>query len=68
MANAPNRDREQLLLYALIAAIGIIPVIVAVVHGGVFGPEPTIGLLMLGIAIVGLLTMWRFARRRRARR
>lgn len=68
MGDAPNRDSEQLLLYVLIAAIGMIPVIVVIMHGGVFGSEPTIGLLMLGVAIVGLLAMWRLARRGQARR
>jgi uncharacterized membrane protein YdjX (TVP38/TMEM64 family) len=68
MNDAPNQDREQTILYALIAAIGMIPVIVALRSGGVFGSEATLGLLMLVLAVAGLLAMWRIARSQRHRR
>lgn len=68
MNDAPNPDREQAILYALIAAIGMIPVILALRSGGVFGSEATIGLLMLALATAGLLAMWRIARNQRHRR
>ncbi|MEO6774503.1 MAG: hypothetical protein ABI467_16035 [Kofleriaceae bacterium] len=68
MNDAPNSNREQVILYALIAAIGVIPVIIALRQGGVFGSEATIGLVMLALAIVGLLAMWRIARKQRPRR
>ena len=67
MNDAPNQNREQTILYGLVAAIGMIPVIIALRHGGVFGSEATIGLLMLALAISGLLAMWRIARNQRSR-
>jgi len=68
MNDRRRSDSEQLILYVLIAAIGIIPVVIVLVRGGVFGSEATIGLLMLGAAIAGLLAMWRLARHRRSHR
>lgn len=67
MNDASNPNREQTVLYALIAAIGTIPVIIALRSGGVFGSEATIGLLMLALAIAGLLAMARIARKQRHR-
>jgi hypothetical protein len=58
---------EQVILYLLIAAIGLIPVVVVLARGQDFGAESTIGLLMLGLAVGGLGEMWRIARRRRMR-
>lgn len=63
MNNAPNPNREQTILYALIAAVGLIPVIIALQSGGVFGSDATLGLLMLVLAIAGLLAMWRITRK-----
>ena len=67
MNDGPKADSEQLILYAMIAAVGMIPVIIVLARGGVFGSEATIGLLMLASAVAGLLAMWRVARRRRLR-
>ena len=67
MNDAPEPDREQLTLYALIAAIGMIPVIIALGQGGMFGAEATIGLLVLALATAGLLATWRNARNQRHR-
>jgi uncharacterized membrane protein YdjX (TVP38/TMEM64 family) len=67
MNDAPNPNREQTILYALIAAIGLIPVIIALESGGVFGSDATLGLLMLVLAIAGLLAMWRITRKQRRR-
>jgi UPF0716 family protein affecting phage T7 exclusion len=61
-----NHD-EQISLYVVIAAIAVIPVVIALWQGGVFGAEPTIGLIMLASATAGLVAMWRAARRARAR-
>jgi len=65
MDESPKPDVEQLTLYLMIAAIGMIPVIVVLARGGVFGSEATIGLLMLASATAGLLAMFRVARKRR---
>jgi uncharacterized membrane protein YdjX (TVP38/TMEM64 family) len=51
--------------YAAINTIGSIPVVIALWTGGVFDREPTIGLLMVLLAITGLLAMWRASRRER---
>jgi hypothetical protein len=59
---------EQLILYVLLAAVGLIPVVVTLEEGGNFGVEPTLGLVMLLAALIGLLQMWRVARRRRLSR
>ena len=57
---------EQISLYVVIAAIAMIPLVIALWQGGVFGVEPTIGLIMLSLAIAGLLGMWRAGRRGRS--
>ena len=66
MKDAPNR--EPLIVYAVVAAIASIPVIVAVARGGRFGTEATVGVLMLAIALAGLLAMRWIAHERRRRR
>jgi hypothetical protein len=49
----PGRNAEELVLYGLVVAIGAIPVVVAVAQGGTFGGEPTIGLVMLCLGLIG---------------
>jgi hypothetical protein len=46
-ASAPVRLREELILYALLVAIGAIPVVLALVGDGSFGVDATLGLLMM---------------------
>ncbi len=62
-------DVEQLIVYVMMAAIGLIPVLVALWTGRVFSTEATVGLLMLvcGIAGVGALVRaaWRESHDRR---
>ena len=67
MNDAPDPDHEQLILYVVIAAVGTIPVIIALGTGGVFDTTATLGLVMRALAIAGLLAMWRIARKQRHR-
>ena len=46
-------DSEELILYALLAGVGVIPVAITLLRHGTFGVEPTVGLLMIGIALFG---------------
>ena len=50
----PDRNAEELILYGLLVAIGAIPVALALVQGGVFGVEPTLGLVMLCMGLLGV--------------
>jgi hypothetical protein len=56
-------DVEELALYALIGAIGMIPVLLALWTGRVFSTDETIGLVMIVVGIAGgvavLRTAWR---------
>lgn len=45
---------EERLVYAALCVVGAIPVAVAIAHGGAFGAEPTIGLLMVLGGAIGL--------------
>jgi hypothetical protein len=54
---------EQISLYLVIAAIAVIPVAIVLWQGGVFGVEPTLGLILLALATAGLASMKRAARR-----
>lgn len=56
---------EELVLYALFVAIGAIPVVLALVHGGTFGVDATLGLLMISAGALGALAhAWRIRRHR----
>jgi hypothetical protein len=55
---------EELILYAVIAVVGVIPVAIVLMRGGVFGSEPTIGLIMFVLALAGVVATWRIARKR----
>ena len=46
---------EELILYAVLFVIGAIPVAAALVRGGAFGVEATIG---LGMALAGVAGAW----------
>jgi hypothetical protein len=49
-----SADREALVLYGLLAFIGLIPVVVTIADATVFGFDATLGLFMLAIGAVGL--------------
>lgn len=53
-ARADRTPGEELIFYAALCVIGAIPVANLVLRGGVFGVEPTIGLLMLLAGLAGL--------------
>lgn len=50
--SAPSEER---VLYAVLCAVGAIPVAIALLLGGGFGAEATVGLLM---ALAGLAGLW----------
>ena len=52
-AEAPAATEER-VVYAALCLVGAIPVAVALAHGGAFGVEPTIGLLMGLAGAIGL--------------
>ena len=52
-AESPAASEER-LVYAALCLVGAIPVGVALAHGGTFGVEPTIGLLMVLAGAIGL--------------
>jgi hypothetical protein len=53
---------EELILYVALCAVGAIPVVIALVRGGAFGVEPTLGLAMIAAGLLGLLAGLRAAR------
>jgi hypothetical protein len=56
---------EELLFYGLLVAIGVIPVVIAVVQRTVFGVEATLGLMMACTGIVAAIVhTWRTHRPR----
>jgi hypothetical protein len=61
---APPAPSEERILYAILCAIGAIPVAIALLRGGGFGVEATIGLLMVLAGLAGLVASTRVARRR----
>lgn len=62
-----DRDarRDDRILYAVIAAIGLIPIVITLAHGRAFGAESTIGAGMFVLALIGFATSWRIAQSRR---
>jgi hypothetical protein len=44
---------EELVLYALLVAIGAIPVVIALVEGVALGVEATLGLGMVSAGLIG---------------
>ncbi len=59
---------DDVILYLVIGIVGFIPIAIAIGQRSVFGTQSTIGLLMLGVAIGGLLAMRHVAGRRRRHR
>lgn len=50
----PASDHDEPVIYALLVAIGVIPVIVALALGGAFGTEATLGVAMIAVGAAGL--------------
>jgi hypothetical protein len=50
----PASDHDELVIYALLVAIGVIPVIVALALGAALGTEATLGAAMLAVGLAGL--------------
>ena len=59
--SAPSEER---VLYAILCAVGAIPVAIALLRGGGFGVEATLGLLMALAGLAGLVASARVARGR----
>ena len=52
----PDDDRgDDRVVAAVVAAVGAIPTVIALVGGYRFGAEATIGLLLLVLGVVGLI-------------
>ena len=56
---------EELIVYVVLVVVGAIPVVAALVQRGGLGVQPTIGLLMIFLGILGLLYL-AWSRRDRA--
>lgn len=50
----PTVDPEGIVLYGMLAAIGAIPVIIALVEEVPFGFDATLGLIMLVAGLIGM--------------
>ena len=59
LRSAPS---EEHVLYTILCAVGVIPVVVALLGDG-FGVEATVGLLMALVGLAGLLASARVTRR-----
>ena len=57
--------RDDRIHYAVIAAIGLIPIVIALSQGRAFGAESTIGAGMFVLALIGFVASWRIAQSRR---
>lgn len=53
---APSEER---ILHAILCAVGAIPVVIAVLRGGGFGVEATVGLVMALAGLAGLVASTR---------
>lgn len=60
-ASAPSEER---ILYGALCVVGAIPIAIALLRGGSFGVEATIGLLMALAGLAGLVASTRAARGR----
>lgn len=47
---------EELIVYALLVVVGLIPVSTALAQGTVFGVEATLGLLMVLAGVIGAIS------------
>jgi hypothetical protein len=65
MRPASTIDPEGFVLYGMLMAIGAIPAVVAIVDGGAFGVDATLGLIMVVLGAAGLRPAWRLRTSRR---
>jgi len=61
---ARSTPSEEWILHAALCTVGAIPVVNALLRGGSFGVEATLGLLMALAGLAGLVASPRAARRR----
>lgn len=59
----PANDHDEVVIYALLVAIGTIPVILACALGATFGTQATTGAAMIGLGAAGLARTMRRRRR-----
>jgi hypothetical protein len=64
---APSAPSEELILYVVLCIVGAIPLAVALLRGGAFGVEATVGLAMALAGLAGLLASARAIRGRSMR-
>jgi len=64
--SSTSRSAEELILYAVLVAIGVIPVAIALARHARFGAEETIGLLMVAVGAFAFAHALRRHRRRSA--
>jgi hypothetical protein len=63
--HASSVHGEELIFYLALCVVGAIPLASLVAHGGAFGAEPTVGLMMILAGLAGLFAAWRVARNAR---
>jgi len=52
---------EELIMYALLIIVGVIPLTNALRAGGPIGVEATLGILMIGLGTIGVIAFaWRW--------
>jgi hypothetical protein len=54
-----TRDPDEAAIYLSLVGIGAIPSALALAHGTVFGVDATLGLLMVGAGLLGLVAAHR---------
>ena len=55
-----ERDGDERAIYLVTATVGAIPMTIAAASGARFGVEPTLGLVMFGLGVVGLVSTLRW--------
>jgi hypothetical protein len=60
---ARSAASEERILHGALCAVGAIPIAIALLHGGGFGVEATLGLLMTLAGLAGLVASARAGRR-----
>jgi hypothetical protein len=64
-SEAGSAMTEEWILYGALCGVGAIPIAIALLRGGSFGVEATLGLLMALAGLAGLVASARVARGRR---
>ena len=63
-SEARSAPSEERILYGALCGVGAIPIAIALLRGGSFGVEATLGLGMALAGLAGLVASQRAARRR----